>query len=209
MILKAEKIGKQYADGRIGLKEQSFTLKQGDNLCIVGESGCGKTTLLNIITGMLRPSTGAVTMDGENIYTQWKQRQRTELRSHRIGYMCYGNTLLENLTVWQNLTAPLLLRGEKLDEAKLTQLLERLELAHLKQAYPEQLSAGEYRRVCLARTLALEPEVLVADEPTSNLDAGNAQKVREILEEVKKSEVSLIVVTHDAKMQFEPVLSLE
>jgi putative ABC transport system ATP-binding protein len=195
MILKADKISKKF--GKNGLSEVSFELNKGDYLCITGESGCGKTTLLNIISGMLKPDNGDVYVDDKNLFQNIKESQRTALRNIKIGYMMQGNSLIPDLTVWQNIVCPLELSGKKADKTSVKMLTEQIGIDNIVNSYPSEISGGEYRRVLLARVLILDTEIIIADEPTSNLDAKSSDIVRNILYSMNKKGKSLIVVTHD------------
>lgn len=199
MLLEADKISKTYFDGRLGLNECSFSVNQGEYVCIVGKSGCGKTTLLNIITGMLAPEAGNVYLDGENIYKDLKQSKRTTLRNDKIGYLNYGNYLIENLTVYDNILYPLLLNGRKCEPNDIHTILDELEIGNIKTSYPRQISAGEYRRAGLARILALDTKILVLDEPTSNLDDKSGEIILNIISRIKKQK-NIIVATHDERL---------
>lgn len=204
MILRVDKISKNF--GKSGLKETSFLLNPGDYLCITGQSGCGKTTLLNIISGMMHPDTGNVYLDGKNIYQDLKENQRTKLRNKDIGYMMQENSLISDLTIQQNTVCPIELVGKKADKKAMQTLFETLGISNIAGAYPSEISGGEYRRALLARTLMLDPQILMVDEPTSNLDEKSAQLVRNVLNDFcKNNRKSLIVVTHDKKfLSFKP-----
>ena len=203
MELKVENIQKQF--GKAGLAKTEFTLKQGDFLCIVGESGCGKTTLLNIISGMLRPDSGNVFLDGRDIYRDLREPERTGMRNTFVGYMMQGNALIPDFTVRQNIVCPIELNGKKADHSKITGLARKLRIEKVMDSYPSELSGGEYRRVLLARVLLLDTPILVVDEPTSNLDERSAVIVRNVLHEAHVRGKSLIVVTHDrAFFQYDP-----
>lgn len=184
--------------GQNGLNKISFQLNQGDFFCITGESGCGKTTLLNIVSGMLRPDTGDVYLNGKSIFKDMKEQERTELRNKVLGYMMQGNSLIPDLTVWQNIIFPLELAGRKADEEEAVRLGEQLGIDNIMDSYPSEISGGEYRRVLLARILLLDTDILIVDEPTSNLDEKSAVIVRKVLHNICSTKrKSLIVVTHD------------
>ena len=173
-------------------------------VCVTGESGCGKTTLLNILSGMLRPDSGTVQLDGRNIF-QMTDKERTMLRNTTIGYMTQGNSLIPELKVWQNIVCPTELCGKKADEDKVTALCERLGIANVSDSYPSDLSGGEYRRALLARVLLLDMPILLVDEPTSNLDEKSASIVREVLNEQYLKGKGVLIVTHDKEFQrYEP-----
>ncbi|MBQ3665088.1 MAG: ATP-binding cassette domain-containing protein [Lachnospiraceae bacterium] len=196
MNLKVDNISKKF--GNNGLKEIGFLLQQGDFLCITGQSGCGKTTLLNIVSGMLTPDTGDVYINEKNIYYDMKEKERTQLRNQTIGYMMQGNSLIPDLTVWQNIICPVELVGKKVNQKEVKKLVKKLGIDNVCESFPSDISGGEYRRVLLARVMMLNTEILLVDEPTSNLDENSAKIVREVLYEMHKEKgVSIIVVTHD------------
>ncbi len=195
-ILKVENIEKHF--GKNGLGKTDFTVSSGEYLCITGESGCGKTTLLNIISGMLRPDGGKVFLNGKDIYGELKESSRIALRRGKIGYIMQGNTLIPELNVIHNICCPAELRGEKTDRETVDEIIERLEISNIVKSFPSEISGGEYRRVLLARILITKPEILLADEPTSNLDEKSAAKVRNILDEYASDKDKLLIIsTHD------------
>lgn len=196
MILRAKSVTKKFRDGRCGLEASSLKVETGEYICIVGKSGCGKTTFLNILSGMLSPTSGVVYIENKDIYKELSEEKRTSLRNSKIGYMNYGNCLMENLTVWENLVFPIKLKGSKFEKQKLEEILNKLDIAEVKNAYPWQLSAGEYRRVCLGRVLALDTDILILDEPTSNLDEKSATIIADIISELN-ADKGIIVATHD------------
>ncbi len=203
MVLKAEHIFHTFIQGGIVrecLSDVNLTIMPGEFKCLTGESGTGKTTLLNILTGMLKPTQGAVYLDEKNIYDDMNESQRTECRNSSIGYLMQGMALLGNLTVYENLIFPLELAGRTYDQARVLKVLQELELGSVQDSYPQVLSGGEYRRASLARTILLEPEILVADEPTSNLDERSAGIVRRMLTDYCQSGKSVLVATHDRKL---------
>ena len=194
MILRAEKISKTFVKN--GLRHSDISIEEGQFLCITGGSGCGKTTLLNIISGMLKPDSGKVFLDDKNIYDM-KEKERIRLRNEKIGYMTQGNSLIPELTVWQNITAPAELCGKKKRDEEIFSLTKRLGIANVVDSYPSEISGGEYRRALLARVIVLDTPLLLVDEPTSNLDAKSAAIVREVLYEEHSRGKGIAVVTHD------------
>jgi putative ABC transport system ATP-binding protein len=193
--LRVQEVQKHF--GKNGLNETTFSLDSGDYLCVVGESGSGKTTMLNIAAGMLRPESGSVFIDEKDIYLGMKEKQRTALRRSVIAYMMQGSTLIPELTVRQNIVCPTELSGKKADKDKLSEIVSRLRIENIMDSYPAEISGGEYRRAMLARVLMPDSEILMLDEPTSNLDEKSADIVRTVLSEIHMSGKSLIVVTHD------------
>lgn len=168
-----------------------------DFAVITGHSGSGKSTLLSMITGLLKADSGEIIFDGENL-TQMSDNKLACLRSSRIGYILQGNTLLYNLSVTENITLPSELWGGK--EIKVAELLERVGISHLANESPRNLSGGEARRVAIARSLITNPQILIADEPTSDLDPENADSILQIFEEINKGGTAVIIVTHDREI---------
>ena len=203
MILKADNISKKF--GKNGLAPVSLSVSEKQFICITGESGCGKTTLLNIISGMLTPDSGDVQLDGRSIYNDMKERERTILRNGMLGYMTQGNSLIPELTVWQNTVCPFELYGRNPDEQQIMALFEKLGIENVVDSFPSEISGGEYRRALLARVIALNAKILIVDEPTSNLDEKSAAIVRDVLYEEYRKGKGLLAVTHDkAMIGYEP-----
>ncbi|MBQ5336560.1 MAG: ABC transporter ATP-binding protein [Oscillospiraceae bacterium] len=182
--------------GKNGLKSTDITVKKGEMTALAGASGCGKSTLLNILTGMLKPDSGSVLINGTDI-SKLSEKERTALRGGVIGYMMQKNALLPELTVWQNILFPAYSTKKKPDKKHAEEIAERLSLTSLLGSYPSQISGGEYRRVMLARVLVTEPEIIIADEPTSNLDRESAEIVRDMLKEVNSSGTTVLAASHD------------
>jgi putative ABC transport system ATP-binding protein len=197
-MLEVKNINKKFND-RLILDNISLSVKNKDYICAVGKSGCGKTTFLNIIAGMMEPSEGEVVLNNVNIYKDLKENKRTLLRGGEIGYLNYGNCLLENLTVYENIKYTLLLNKLPFNKEDVKNILKKLEIFNVRNSYPAQISAGEYRRVCFGRILAMNPKLLILDEPTSNLDEKSANIIIGIIEELKK-EKTIIIATHDKEL---------
>lgn len=198
MTLNAENISKKF--GQNGLAPVSLSISENQFHVVIGESGCGKTTLLNILTGMLSPDSGSVTIDGKNIFTDMKESERTLLRHEKISYMTQGITLIPELTVWQNIICPLELSGRKADKKDVNALAHKLGIVNILNSFPSEISGGEYRRVLLARCILPDAKLLLVDEPTSNLDEESAAIVREILFEEYQKGKGLMIVTHDREL---------
>lgn len=195
MRLQVENIGKEYTDG--GVRDVSFQIEPGSFTLLTGESGVGKTTLLNIITGMLAPDAGHVRVNDRDLYEEYSTRDRIELLGNGFGYMMQGVSLIPSLTVEDNITYPLLLCGKKYDRDRLDSIFEKLGISGIRKSYPGRISGGEYRRVLLAGVLLSEPEILFCDEPTSNLDSASAGIVKDMLYDYAKDGRSVVVATHD------------
>lgn len=169
----------------------------GEFHCITGVSGSGKSTLLNILTGMLKPTSGVVYWDEKDCFQEIKEEARTSFRNHKLGYMMQDASLLGNLNIFENMICPYEISGKKIDNNKVEKILKKLELWHIKNSYPTQISGGEYKRASLARAMIVEPDIVVADEPTSNLDKKSAALVYSILHEYNKKGTTIITATHD------------
>ncbi len=196
-MITASNLSKHF--GNNGFGAVSFTVARGQFAGLTGASGCGKTTLLNILTGMLSPDSGTVTVDGVYLQTL-RSKEKAALRSQKIGYMMQGNVLLPDLNVMQNLLFPAQLAGRNVNAEQAQALAEQLKIDSILRSYPAEISGGEYRRVMLARILLLDTPIIAADEPTSNLDIRSAEIVREILHERREKGVTLLIATHDAEL---------
>jgi len=185
--------------GKNGLDNTSIHVKKGELLGVSGASGCGKTTLLNIISGMLRPESGSVIINGQDI-GRLTENKRTALRAGTIGYMMQGSVLLPEFTVIQNIMLTAGIAGKKCSIAQAKELCKELKIYNIINSYPVNISGGEYRRVMLARILSADTPILIADEPTSNLDEESADIVRKKIYDVHKKGVCIITATHDKKL---------
>lgn len=174
-----------------------FRMHQGDFVSVMGPSGCGKSTLLNIVGMLDSPSDGSYRFKDEEI-SKYGERKLAELRKKSIGFVFQSFNLIDEMTVFENVELALLYhdiprkcRKEMIDKA-----LERLAMSHRKMHYPNQLSGGQQQRVAVARALVSEPDLILADEPTGNLDSRNGEKVMEILDQLHKEGTSILMVTH-------------
>lgn len=202
MTLDANNISKSF--GKNGLLPVNISVSDNRFVCVTGESGCGKTTLLNILSGMLKPDSGNVRLDGKDIYSM-TEKERTLLRNGAIGYMAQGNSLIPELTVWQNIVCQIEIYNRKYDKKQVLELMKKLGIDNVADSYPSDISGGEYRRALLARVITSDAKLLLVDEPTSNLDEKSAYIVREILYEQYKKGKGLLVVTHDREiLGYEP-----
>ena len=186
-------------------------LSAGEVVVLGGRSGSGKSTLLNMMAGLLSPSEGSVAFNGRDLY-ELDDEALSRLRNEHIGVIPQGQTALHSLTVVQNVELPrLMYRADDSCEDRALGLLERLGIRELADSYPLELSGGELRRVCVARALACSPDVLLADEPTGNLDDASAQAVLEMLREAADDGAAVLVVTHEqmAKAYADRVLCMD
>ncbi|MBN2015977.1 ABC transporter ATP-binding protein [Candidatus Dojkabacteria bacterium] len=197
-----ENLAKNYKNGRanlVALDNVSFSLNEGEDMAIIGPSGSGKTTLLNLIGGLDRPTKGKVIINNQDI-TRLKDKELSKFRNQTIGFVFQFFNLQEYLKAYENVMIPMLFAGIKPSKAKekAEKLIESVGLADRENYYPRQLSGGEMQRIAIARSLANDPKILLADEPTANLDKESAQNVLEIFDRITKdSGVSVIVITHD------------
>lgn len=170
---------------------------RGDFISIIGRSGSGKSTLMNMIVGLLRPTCGKVILDGEELWTM-DDKNMARMRCTKIGYIAQGMSVLSNLTVLDNVRLPYCLahrKGDGIEEAR--SLLKTVGIESLAYRYPEQLSGGEIRRTSIARALINNPKILVADEPTCDLDGETAKEVMGLFGEINQKGVTIISVTHE------------
>ena len=213
-ILKVEHLSKIYgAEGNkvIALDDVSFSVNKGEFVAIIGPSGSGKSTLLHILGGVDRPTEGRVFMNGQDVYRQ-NEEQLAIFRRRQVGLIYQFYNLIPILNVTENLTLPILMDGRAVDEAFLSELLDTLKLRGREKNLPNQLSGGQQQRVSIGRALMISPAVILADEPTGNLDSKNSQEIMELLKSSnKKYEQTLIVITHDEKiaLQADRILSIE
>jgi len=178
----------------------SLRADEGDLLVVHGPSGSGKSTLLLMIGGMLPPDAGAVVHDGEDIY-RWSAGRRNRFRKHAVGFVFQRFFLVPYLTVYDNVRVPLALQGSRRDDREVIGLLaERLRIAHRLGHKPAELSVGEQQRAALARALAGEQKLILADEPTGNLDVENIEIIAECLAEESRRGRTLVVATHDRQL---------
>ena len=196
-LLEVKNISKTYGNGETAvkaLKDVSFSVPKGEYVAIVGESGSGKSTLLNMIGALDTPTSGKVLIDGKDIFAM-NDRKLTVFRRRNIGFIFQAFNLIPELTVEQNIIFPLLLDYQKPDKRYLEELLTVLNLKDRCNHLPSQLSGGQQQRLCIARALAVCPEVILMDEPTSALDPISTSKIEDLVTELKK-EYTIIIVTH-------------
>lgn len=199
-ILKVQKLCKTYGTGAVkvdALKDVSFSLEKGEFVAVVGESGSGKSTLLNCIGALDVPTSGMITMDGNNLFTM-KEEERTIFRRRNIGFIFQSFQLVSELTVEQNIVFPLLLDYRKPKVSDVEEILELLGLTDRRNHLPSQLSGGQQQRVAIGRALITKPKLILADEPTGNLDSKNSQDVIDLLTKASRHyQQTILMITHN------------
>ncbi len=188
-----------------------FSVAAGEQVVLVGRSGCGKTTLLHTIAGISQPDRGTVEIDGTNI-VKLSEAQRDRFRALKLGYVFQTFNLLPGFTAYENVLLAMSFSGQKVNRERAKQLLEQVGLGQRLTHRPPQLSVGEQQRVAVARALANQPKLILADEPTANVDAANQQQIIDLLRErCAADRIALILVTHtpEVAQQFDRVENLE
>ncbi len=179
------------------LNKVNLTIEKGEFVAIMGPSGCGKSTLLNILGLLDTPSSGQYFFNGEEV-AGYKEKQRTNLRKGNIGFVFQSFNLIDELTVYENVELPLLYLKVSAAERKnkVAEVLERMKITHRKKHFPQQLSGGQQQRVAIARAVVTRPHLILADEPTGNLDSANGEEVMSLLTELNNEGTTIIMVTH-------------
>ena len=204
-FLQIENLTKNYTVDHtafVGVDNVSLTINKGDFLSIVGHSGSGKTTLVSLIGGILKPTSGRVLLDGTDICTL-DDNKLSEYRANRIGFMFQFASLLPILTAKENVLLPRIFNPDKNvgDEKAAMDLLELVGIGEKKDSYPSQLSGGQQRRVAIARALLNKPDIILADEPTGDLDEDTEAEIMNLFEEInQKQGVTIILITHNLEL---------
>ncbi|MFS1519235.1 ABC transporter ATP-binding protein [Bacillus sp. SCS-151] len=213
-ILKIDNLSKIYGKGDTAVKaldDVTFSIHKGEFVAIIGPSGSGKSTLLHMLGGVDRPSSGKVLVDNTDIY-QLNETQLAVFRRRQIGLIYQFYNLIPILTVEENITLPLLLDGHKVDNKLLNEIVTTIGLNNRLGYLPNQLSGGQQQRISIGRALISNPTIMLADEPTGNLDSKNSNEVINLLKLFnKKYNQTLIVITHDEKiaLQADRIISIE
>lgn len=202
-ILRVEKLCKTYGKGETqvnALKDVSFTMQKGEFAAVVGESGSGKSTLLNCIGGLDNPTAGNVFLEGKDLFSM-KEQKRTVFRRRNIGFVFQSFQLVPELTVEQNIIFPILLDYQKPDPASVDEVLKVLGLTERRNHLPSQLSGGQQQRVAIGRALITKPMLILADEPTGNLDSKNSRDVIELLVKASRHyQQTILMITHNMNL---------
>lgn len=182
------------------LNDVSFEVGQGEFVAIMGPSGCGKSTLLNILGLLDNPTSGSYVLSGKEVGSL-KEKDRTKVRKGSIGFVFQSFNLIDELTVYENVELPLLYLGMKASERKqkVEAILKRMDISHRASHFPQQLSGGQQQRVAIARAVVSNPKMILADEPTGNLDSKNGLEVMNLLTELNKEGTTVMMVTHSKR----------
>lgn len=182
------------------LNNVSLHVEKGEFVAIMGPSGCGKSTLLNIIGLLDNPTGGSYAFDGQEV-TAFKESQRTSLRKGNIGFVFQSFNLIDELTVYENVELPLIYLKLKARERKqmVQAVLDRMKISHRSKHFPQQLSGGQQQRVAIARAVIANPKLILADEPTGNLDSKNGLEVMKLLSELNREGTTIVMVTHSER----------
>ena len=179
------------------LNEVSLEINQGEFVAIMGPSGCGKSTLLNMIGLLDSPTSGELWFLDQEV-SHYSEKDRTDLRNGNLGFVFQSFNLIDELTVFENVELPLLYAGVSTRERvkRVNEALERMQIAHRTEHYPQQLSGGQQQRVAIARAIVTNPRIILADEPTGNLDSTNGNEVMSLLKELNRDGATVVMVTH-------------
>ena len=182
------------------LNHVSFEIKEGEFVAIMGPSGCGKSTLLNILGLLDNPSEGSYILLGQEV-AKLKEKDRTKFRKGNIGFVFQSFNLIDELNVYENVELPLKYMNISASErkARVTEILKRMSISHRAQHFPQQLSGGQQQRVAIARAVVSNPKLILADEPTGNLDSKNGKEVMDLLAELNKEGTTIVMVTHSQR----------
>ena len=199
-IIETENLSKSFKRGSntlFAVKNVNFTLKEGDFVNIIGRSGSGKSTFLNLLSGLLKPTEGKIFAKGKNI-SDFSDREISKYRNEIIGFVPQSLGTLPNLNVLENVSLPYyLFKRDDSAYEKAAMLLDEMGILHLKDDFPKNLSGGELKRVLIARSMINSPELLILDEPTSDLDKNTTMEIMDLLKKINSKGTALIIVTHE------------
>ena len=212
-ITDLEKIYRTEEVETIALNKLSIEVKEGEFVAVMGPSGCGKSTLLNILGLLDDPDSGSFIFNGVEV-AHFNERKRADMRKHNIGFVFQSFNLIDELTVYENVELPLIYTGVKSAERKamVEKVLDKMKIMHRRNHYPQQLSGGQQQRVAVARAVVNNPKLILADEPTGNLDSANGGEVMELLTDLNEQGTTIIMVTHsehDAKFSHRIIRMLD
>lgn len=196
-ITELEKVYRTEEVETVALNKLTIDVKEGEFVAIMGPSGCGKSTLLNILGLLDDPDKGSFIFNNIEV-AHFNERKRADLRKHNIGFVFQSFNLIDELTVYENVELPLIYTGVKPPERKkrVEYVLDKVQIMHRRNHYPQQLSGGQQQRVAVARAVVNNPKLILADEPTGNLDSNNGNEVMELLTELNEQGTTIIMVTH-------------
>lgn len=196
-ITNLEKVYRTEDIETVALNKLSFEVKEGEFVAIMGPSGCGKSTLLNILGLLDDPDGGSFVFNGQEI-AHFSESKRAELRKRNIGFVFQSFNLIDELTVFENVELPLIYLGMKTSERKekVEEVLKKMQVMHRRNHFPQQLSGGQQQRVAVARAVVNNPKLILADEPTGNLDSSNGNEVMQLLTDLNEQGTTIIMVTH-------------
>jgi putative ABC transport system ATP-binding protein len=212
-ITGLEKIYRTEEVETIALNKLSMEVKEGEFVAVMGPSGCGKSTLLNILGLLDDPDGGSFLFNGTEV-AHYNERKRSEMRKHVIGFVFQSFNLIDELTVYENVELPLIYTGVKTSERKaiVEKVLDKMQIMHRRNHFPQQLSGGQQQRVAVARAVVNNPKLILADEPTGNLDSINGNEVMELLSDLNEQGTTIVMVTHsehDAKFSHRIIRMLD
>ena len=199
-MIKTENLQKIFKTEEVetwALHNVSLEIKEGEFVAIMGPSGCGKSTLLNILGLLDNPTNGTYQLNGTDV-SKFSEAERTNLRKGAIGFVFQSFNLIDELNVYENIELPLLYMGVPKEERKqrVEEAMKRMDIAHRVKHFPQQLSGGQQQRVAIARAVVANPKIILADEPTGNLDSKNGKEVMDLLTQLNKEGTTVVMVTH-------------
>lgn len=196
-ISELEKVYRTEEVETVALNKLSIEVKQGEFVAVMGPSGCGKSTLLNILGMLDDPDAGSFVFNGTEV-AHYNERKRADLRKNNIGFVFQSFNLIDELTVFENVELPLIYTGVKSADRKkrVEAVLDKVQIMHRRNHYPQQLSGGQQQRVAVARAVVNHPKLILADEPTGNLDSNNGNEVMQLLTELNEQGTTIVMVTH-------------
>ncbi len=199
-MLRTEELTKTFRSNEIetiALNRVNLAVEEGEFVAILGSSGCGKTTLLNILGLLDRPTSGKYWFDNEEV-SQLNELRRTKLRRGHIGFVFQSFNLIDELTVYHNIELPLLYMGVSASERRkrVYEVLDQIKISHRKRNYPQQLSGAQQQRVAIARAIISKPKLILADEPTGNLNSANGEEIMNLLSQLNADGITIVMVTH-------------